>query len=110
MCSYILASLKVRLAFVHVSVKPFFRVLGLEELLLKFAFECECRLKRDLRTSLHGTFDATHCVSRFVRCCELAGVIMDHPGKLFVRFSLEDLIQNAKLQPAFEVEQLSRRH
>src|ERR1041384_2007907 len=110
MCSYILASLKLRLALVHVSVKSFFRVLRLEELLLQFSFECECRLKRDLRTRLHRTLDATHGVRGFVWSGELARVIMNHLGKAFAGFSFEHLIQNTKLQPALEIEQLSGDH
>src|SRR5689334_19457529 len=110
MYSYILASFKLRLAFVHVSVKPFFGIFGLEELLLQFALKCECRLKCHLRATLHCPFDFTNSQRRFVRRRELRGAFMDHLCKLFSTFRFKDLSQDIKFKRALKCNQLTGRH
>src|SRR5216683_3896233 len=68
---HILLSFEYRLAFVDVRVQAFFRIFGLEQLLLQLAFERQRGFEWNLSAGLHGAFYSPDRARGFVRRREL---------------------------------------
>src|SRR5260370_518526 len=72
---HVLLSFKYRLAFVDVRVQAFFRIFGLEQLLLQLAFERQRGFEWNLSAGLHGAFYSPDRARGFVRRRELPRII-----------------------------------
>src|SRR2546422_4502941 len=103
-------SFELRLAFIDVSVKSFFCVFRLKQLLLQLALERQRRLKRNLRARLNAALDLADCTGRLVWRCKQRRVFRYLPRKLFGSLRIENLIDQSELPAALEIKKFARGH
>src|SRR6266850_4993108 len=101
---------EVRLALLDVGAQAFLGVVALEQLLLQLALDRQRRLERDLDAALHRALDAAHRLRGAVRRAEALGVLLDLLHELVGARGLPDLVDDAELLRALEVERLARHH